>query len=64
MASKALINKSGAKGPKAANSVAPSSHPDGTGGSGVRVSPGKGGAGRIGPDHCTATRAAPNVRSY
>lgn len=64
MASKALIGKTSTKGPKAANSTAPSSHPDGTGGKGVKVSPGKGGAGRIGPDHCTAKRAAPNVRSY
>jgi hypothetical protein len=59
----ALIGKTKAKGPKSANPVAPSSHPDGTGGKGVRVSPGKGGAGRIGPDHCTSKRGATNVRT-
>lgn len=32
-------------------------------GGGVRVSPGKGGAGRIGPSHCTAKRAHRNVKS-
>jgi hypothetical protein len=54
MASKALIGKTSPKGPKAAN-------PTAAGGTGVRVSPGKGGAGRIGPDHCTSTRGHKNV---
>jgi hypothetical protein len=31
-------------------------------GGGVKVSPGKGGAGQIGPSHCEAKRAASNVR--
>lgn len=31
-------------------------------GGGVRVSPGKGGAGRIGPSACQAKRAASNVK--
>jgi hypothetical protein len=60
----ALVGKTKAKGPKSAHTTAPSSYPDGTGGKGVKVVPGKGGAGRIGPDHCTAKRAASNVRSY
>jgi hypothetical protein len=62
MASKAMIGRSGTKGAKAKNSVAPASYPDGTGGKGVKVSA-KGGAGRIGPDHCTSKRGAPNVTS-
>jgi hypothetical protein len=33
------------------------------GGGGVSVSPGKGGAGRIGPSHCEAKRAHRNVKS-
>jgi hypothetical protein len=61
MASKAMIGKTGSKSAKAKFSTAPSSHPDGTSGSGVRVSPGKGGAGRIGPSSCTSKRGAPNV---
>jgi len=61
MASKAMIGKTKAKSPKAANSTAPNVHPDGQSGSGVRVTPGAGGAGRIGPDHCTSTGGAANV---
>ena len=61
MASKAMIGKTKTKGAKPANSVAPASHPDGQSGTGVRVTPGAGGAGRIGPDHCTSTRGASNV---
>lgn len=53
--------KTPAKSPRPANSEAPASHPDGTSGTGVRVTPGAGGAGRIGPDHCTSKRGAPNV---
>ena len=54
MARKALIGRTATKGPKSAN-------PTAAGGNEVRVSPGKGGAGRIGPDHCTSKRGAPNV---
>jgi hypothetical protein len=64
MASKAMIGRTSRKGARAAQSVAPDTYPDGTGGKGVKVNSGAGGAGRIGPDHCTAKRAAPNVRSY
>lgn len=37
--------------------------PTATGHKGVQVTPGAGGAGRIGPDHCTSKRAAGNVKS-
>ena len=62
MASKAMIGRTGSKSPKPANSTAPASHPDGQSGKGVKVTPGAGGAGRIGGDHCEAKRGASNVR--
>lgn len=48
---------SSSKGTKSGGAKFPKSK----GGTGVRVSPGKGGAGKVGPTHCTAKRAAPNV---
>lgn len=58
----ALIGKTKKKSPGPANSEAPDASPGLSSGKGVRVTPGAGGAGRIGGDHCEAKRGAPNVR--
>lgn len=60
----AMVNKTSPKGAQAKNSVAPQSGFRETSGTGVKVSPGKGGVNIGTPTHCGSKRAASNVKSY